>query len=118
MKHPSVKLIHILETTEARMTATKAPLREKKQAIASSPHTNITLHFDSDFKQVGESGQPEASITISISTIGEKQFFRPVSDKEDSEKLAKLVQLELRKAMRNFDKRVELLVAKRKLQTR
>ena len=34
------------------------PLMEKKEAIASSPTTNLTLHFEKDFQAVGEEGTP------------------------------------------------------------
>ena len=73
-----MKLKKLLETQR---------LEEKKQAIATSPNTNMTLHYDSNFKQVGEAGNPEFSFTISISSTGGKDFFRGVGDSEDNFKL-------------------------------
>lgn len=96
----------------------KQRLEEKKEAIATSPHTNITLHYDSDFKQVGEEGTPEASFTISMSSTGGKEFFRSVSDSDEGAKMAEGVRLELRRALRRFDKRVALIMQKYKLRTR
>ncbi len=52
------------------------PLMEKKEAIASSPTTNLTLHFEKDFQAVGEEGTPEATFAISISSTGGKEFYR------------------------------------------
>jgi len=42
--------------------AVKQNLLEKKEAIASSPNTNMTLHYDSDFNEVGESGTAEQKL--------------------------------------------------------
>jgi hypothetical protein len=96
----------------------KRMLDEKKDAIASSPNTNLTLHYDSSFTNVGEEGRPEFSFTISISSIGGKEFFRPVGDSEESAKMAEGVRLELRRALRRFDKNVSLIIEKYKLQSR
>lgn len=93
-------------------------LDEKKEAIASSPATNMTLHYDSSFTNVGEEGRPEFSFTISISSTGGKEFFRPVGDSEESAKLAEGVRLELRRALRRFDKHVSYIIEKYKLQAR
>lgn len=96
----------------------KQRLEEKKQAIATSSNTNMTLHYDSEFKNVGEEGNPEFSCTISISSTGGKEFFRGVGDTEESAKLAEGVKLELRRALRKFDRHVQHIVDKYKLQTR
>jgi hypothetical protein len=96
----------------------KQKLNEKKEAIASSPNTNMTLHYDSDFKNVGEEGNPEFSFTISISSTGGKEFFRGVGDSEESAKLAQGVKLELRRALRKFDKHVQYIISKYKVQPR
>jgi hypothetical protein len=93
-------------------------LEEKKEAIASSPSTNMTLHYDADFKNVGEEGSPEFSFTISISSVGGKEFFRSVGDSNESAKLAEGVRLELRRALRKFDKNVQFVIEKYKLQAR
>lgn len=96
----------------------KQKLEEKKEAIATSPNTNMTLHYDSDFTNVGEQGTPEFSFTISISSTGGKQFFRGVGDSEESAKLAEGVRLELRRALRRFDKNVQIIINKYKLQSK
>lgn len=83
------------------------PLLEKKEAIATSPNTNMTLHYDPQFTEVGEDGKPEFSFTITMSSVGGKDFYRVVADKEEEKKLAEAVKLELRRALRKFDKRVE-----------
>lgn len=96
----------------------KQQLEEKKQAIATSPATNITLHYDSGFSNVGEEGSPEFSFVISMSSTGGKEYFRGVADSEESAKLAEGVRLELRRALRKFDKNVQFIIEKYKLQTR
>ena len=96
----------------------KQKLEEKKEAIATSPNNNMTLHYDSDYKAVGENGTPEFSFTISISSTGGKEFFRGISDKEEGAKLAEGAKLELRRALRKFDKRVQMIVDEYHLQTR
>lgn len=98
--------------------AVKQTLQEKKEAIATSPNTNMTLHYNTDFNEVGESGSPEISLTISVSSTGGKEFYRAVSDKEEGVKLEEAAKLELRRAMRKFDKYVELILEKYKLQAR
>lgn len=96
----------------------KQKLEEKKEAIATSPSTNMTLHYDSMFKNVGEDGRPEFSFTVSISSTGGKEFFRGVADTEESAKLAEGVRLELRRALRKFDKHVQYVLEKYKIQAR
>jgi hypothetical protein len=92
-------------------------LREKKEAIATSSTTNITLHFDSGFKEVGEQGTPEGSFVISVSSTGGKEYFRQVGDSEEAAKINEAIKLELRRAMRKFDKHVQYLVDKYNLNT-
>lgn len=93
-------------------------LKEKKEAIATSSTTNITLHFDEGFSEVGEEGTPEANFTISMSSTGGKEFFRGVSDREEAAKINEGIKLELRRAMRKFDKHLEYIMQKYKLHTR
>jgi hypothetical protein len=93
-------------------------LEEKKQAIATSPNTNMTMHYDSNFANVGEEGKPEFSFTISISSTGGKEFFRGVADSEESAKIAEGVRLELRRALRKFDKHIGLILQKYNVQAR
>jgi len=85
----------------------KKLLSEKKEAIATSPNTNMTLHYDPQFTEVGEDGKPEFDFNITMSSVGGKEFYRIVADKEEQKKLAEAVKLELRRALRKFDKRVE-----------
>lgn len=94
------------------------PLKEKKEAIASSPTTNLTLHFDKGFNEVGETGSPEATFNISISSTGGKEFYRGVSDKSEEQKINEGVKLELRRALRKFDKHVQFILDKYKYQSR
>ena len=101
-----------------RSLISKQRLEEKKEAISTSANTNMTIHYDSDFKQVGEGGSPEFSFTISVSSTGGKEFFRNVSDKEENAKLVEGTRLELRRAMRKFDKHVQYIIDKYKLQAR
>jgi hypothetical protein len=93
-------------------------LDEKKQAIATSENTNITLHFDDSYKQVGDNGTPELSFVISMSSVGGKEFYREAGDKEEAQKMTEAIRLEFRRALRRFDKRVANIVDKYKLQTR
>jgi hypothetical protein len=86
------------------------PLLEKKEAIATSPNTNMTLHYDPQFTEVGEDGKPEFSFTITMSSVGGKEFYRVVADKEEQKKLAEAIKLEMRRALRKFDKRVESIL--------
>lgn len=93
----------------------KQRLEEKKEAIATSPATNITLHYDSEFTKVGEEGTPEFSFTVSMSSTGGKSYSRAVHDSDESAKLAEGVRLELRRALRKFDKNVHYIIEKYKL---
>ena len=92
-------------------------LKEKKEAIATSSTTNITIHFDDGFKEVGPEGTPQASFVISMSSTGGKTFTRPVGDKEEAAKINEGVKLELRRAMRKLDKHIQYIVDKYKLQS-
>jgi len=94
------------------------PLLEKKEAIATSPNTNMTLHYDPQFTEVGEEGKPEFSFTITMSSVGGKEFYRVVASKEEEKKLAEAVKLELRRALRKFDKRVEGILEQYNIKTR
>ena len=90
----------------------KKLLNEKKEAIATSPNTNMTLHYDPQFTEVGEDGKPEFSFDITMSSVGGKEFYRTVADKEEEQKLAEAMKLELRRALRKFDKRIEAVLEK------
>lgn len=93
-------------------------LNEKKEAIATAGTINVTLHLDEGFKQVGDGGSPETNLTVSVSSTGGKDFYRPVSDKEESLKINEAVRIELRRALRRFDKHVQYIVDKYKLQSK
>ena len=93
-------------------------LLEKKEAIASSSATNITLHYDAQFTEIGEEGKPEFSFTISMSSVGGKEYFRTVASKEEEAKLAEAVRLELRRALRKFEARVTEVLEKYNVQSR
>lgn len=93
-------------------------LLEKKEAIASSSATNITLHYDAQFTEIGEEGKPEFSFTISMSSVGGKEYFRTVASKEEEAKLAEAVRLELRRALRKFDANVSQVLEKYNVQSR
>lgn len=103
---------------KALLSEKRQTLDEKKEAIATSQTTNLTLHYDADFKQVGEEGSPEFDFTISISSTGGKEFFRTVGDKEESLKIEQAVRLELRRALRRFDKHVQHIIEKYQLHSR
>ena len=91
---------------------------EKKEAIATSPTTNLTLHFEKSFEAVGEEGAPEATFSISISSTGGKEFYRGVGDQSEADKINEGVKLELRRALRKFDKHVQYILDKYKYHSR
>lgn len=93
-------------------------LLEKKEAIATSSATNITIHYDPQFTEIGEEGKPEFSFTISMSSVGGKDYYRTVGDKEEQARLAEAVRLELRRALRKFDARVTEVLQKYSIQQR
>ena len=94
------------------------PLEEKKEAIAKSMATNLTLHFDKGYQAVGEEGTPEATFSISISSTGGKEFFRGVGDQSEADKINEGVKLELRRALRKFDKHIQFILDKYKYHAR
>lgn len=53
-----------------------------------------------------------------MSSTGGKEFFRGVGDSEEAEKISEAIKLELRRALRKFDKRVQMIVDEYHLQTR
>tara|TARA_R110000803_G_scaffold202120_3_gene267134 strand:- start:1283 stop:1579 length:297 start_codon:yes stop_codon:yes gene_type:complete len=93
-------------------------LLEKKEAVGTSPATNMTLHYDPAFSEVGEEGKPEFHFSISVSTVGGKDYYRVVSDKEEEAKLAEAVKLELRRALRKFDNRIATIIEKYNIKAR
>lgn len=93
-------------------------LLEKKEAIATSSATNITIHYDPQFTEIGEEGKPEFSFTISMSSVGGKDYYRTVGNKEEQARLAEAVRLELRRALRKFDARVTEVLQKYSIQQR
>ena len=93
-------------------------LLEKKEAIGTSPTTNMTLHYDPAFSEIGEEGKPEFHFSVSVSTVGGKEYYRAVADKEEEAKLAEAIKLELRRALRKFDARVQEVVEKYNIKAR
>jgi hypothetical protein len=91
-------------------------IKEKKEALATSTNTNITIHCDTEYKAVGDDGTPHLSFTVSMSSTGGKELTRQIADKDEAEKFEQAVKLELRRALRKFDKRVEYIIQKYKLQ--
>ena len=93
-------------------------LLEKKEAIATSPNTNMTLHYDPQFTEVGEDGKPEFTFDITMSSVGGKEYYRTVANKDEEKKIAEAVKLELRRAMRKFDARISGILEKYNIESR
>jgi len=93
-------------------------LDEKKEVIGSSPALNLSFHLDHKFSNVGETGNPELSFTISISSTGGKEYYKVVSDQAEKEKFELAVRKEIRRAARRLNKNMELIVDKYKLKPR
>lgn len=91
-------------------------IKEKKEALATSTNTNITLHCDTEYKAVGDDGTPQLYITVSMSSTGGKELSKQVGDRDEAQKFEEGVKLELRRALRKFDKRIEFIIQKYKLQ--
>ena len=97
---------------------TEIPLAEKKEAIGESPLLNLTFHLDHKFSNVGETGKPELSFTISVSSTGGKEYYRLVSDQAEKEKFELAVRKELHKAAKRLNKNMEYIVEKYQLKPR
>lgn len=96
----------------------EAQLDEKKEVIGNSPTLNLTFHLDHKFSNVGESGRPELSFTISVSSTGGKEYIKHVSDKAEKEKFELAVRKEINKAAKRLNKNIEFIINKYKLQPR
>lgn len=94
------------------------PLAEKKEVIGSSPLLNITFHLDHKFSNVGETGKPELTFTISVSSTGGKEYYKIVSDQAEKEKFELAVRRELNKAAKRLNKNMEYIVDKYQLKPR
>lgn len=94
------------------------PLAEKKEAIGESPLLNLTFHLDHKFSNVGETGKPELSFTISVSSTGGKEYYRVISDQAEKEKFELAVRKELYKAAKRLNKNIEYIVEKYQLKPR
>ena len=90
-------------------------LLEKKEAIATTENTNMTLHCNSNYTEVSEDGSPQVTISLSISSTGGKDFARSVADGTEADNLEEGIRSDLRRAIRKFDKHVELILQKYKL---
>lgn len=95
-----------------------AQLNEKKEVIGESPTLNLTFHLDHKFSNVGETGKPELSFTISVSSTGGKEYYRVVSDQAEKEKFELAVRKEIYKAAKRLNKNIEYIVEKFQLKPR
>lgn len=93
-------------------------LDEKKEVIGDSPALNLSFHLDHKFSNVGESGRPELSFTISVSSTGGKEYIKNVSDKAEKEKFELAVRKEINRAAKRLNKNIEYIINKYKLQAR
>ena len=98
-----MKLKQLLETLS---------LLEKKEALSQAPALNITVHFDSDFSEIGSEGKPELTVTISTSSAGGKELLRTVATSEDADKITEALKLDIRRLTRKYDKALEKIYAK------
>ena len=91
-------------------------LVEKKEALSQAPALNITVHFDSEFAEVGEEGKPQLTVTISTSSAGGKELVRGVASSEDGDKIVESLKIDMRRLTRKYDKALEKIYAKHGLQ--
>ena len=91
-------------------------LVEKKEALSQAPALNITVHFDSEFAEVGEEGKPQLTVTISTSSAGGKELVRGVASSEDADKIVESLKIDMRRLTRKYDKALEKIYAKHGLQ--
>lgn len=94
------------------------PIAEKKEVVGSSPLLNLTFHLDHKFSSVGETGKPELSFTVSVSSTGGKEYYRVVSDQAEKEKFELAVRREINKAAKRLNKNIEYIVEKYQLKPR
>ncbi len=92
-------------------------LLEKKEALVQAPTLNLTLHFEDEFVSVGGEGKPEATITISTSSVGGKNLMRTVASEEDAIKVVQAVKSDLRRITRKYDAALEKVYRKHGLRT-
>ncbi len=111
MKLKSILQKEILKETEV-------PLTEKKEAIGESPLLNLTLHLDHKFSNVGETGKPELSFTISVSSTGGKEYYKVVTDQAEKEKFELAVRKELNKAAKRLNNNMQYIIEKYQLKPR
>lgn len=91
-------------------------LLEKKEALSQAPALNITIHFDSDFSEIGAEGKPQLAVTISTSSAGGKELLRTIATSEDADKVVETLKLDIRRLTRKYDKALENIYAKHGLQ--
>jgi len=111
-----MKLKKIFE--EEILKEMEVPLDEKKEAIGESPLLNLTFHLDHKFSNVGDTGKPELSFTISVSSTGGKEYYKIVTDQAEKEKFELAVRKELYKAAKRLNKNMEYIVDKYQLKPR
>lgn len=85
-------------------------LNEKKEAVGEVPLLNLTFHLNHTFSNVGDSGKPELSFVISISSTGGKEFTKIVTDQVEKQKYELAVKRELRKAILRLNKNIKYIV--------
>ncbi len=91
-------------------------LAEKKEALSQAQALNLTIHFDSDFSEIGEEGKPQLTVTISTSSAGGKELLRTISSSEDADRVIESVKVDVRRLTRKYDQALEKIYAKYNLQ--
>jgi hypothetical protein len=91
-------------------------LAEKKEALSQAQALNLTIHFDSDFSEIGEEGKPQLTVTISTSSAGGKELLRTISSPEDADRVIESVKVDVRRLTRKYDQALEKIYAKYNLQ--
>ena len=110
-----MKLKKLLEES---MLDQQLNLNEKKEVIGQSPTLNLSFHLDHKFSNVGQTGKPELSFTISVSSTGGKEYYKVVSDQQEKEKFELAVRKEINKAAKRLNKNIKYVINKYGLQPR
>lgn len=104
--------------TKNMLKETELPLNEKKEVIGESPSLNLSFHLDHKFSNVGDTGKPELSFTISVSSTGGKEYYKVVSDQAEKEKFELAVRKEIHRAAKRLNKNIEYIINKYQLKPR
>jgi len=97
---------------------TPQQLAEKKEVIGQSPALNLSFHLDHKFSNVGDSGKPELSFTISISSTGGKEYYKIISDQQEKEKFEIAISKEINLAARRLNRNIKQVIQKYGLKPR